>query len=102
MISDNIADVIVCGTSAIVRLHGEIDVANHDELRAALRTARASATHLSIELADVEFIDWTATAIILGTVNELRARGGQITLIGARPQVRRMLFLLGLDELLSA
>ena len=107
MISDDattatIADVLVRESSATVRLRGEIDVANHDELRAALLAARAPTTELIIELTDLAFIDWTATAIVLGTVNEVRARGGRITLVEPRPQVRRLFYLMGLDGLLSA
>ena len=97
-----IADVAVRDSSAIVCLRGEIDVANHDELRAALLAARASARELTIELAEVDFIDWTATAIIVGAINELRARGGRIELIAPRPHVCRLFRVMGLDELLSA
>ena len=97
-----IADVRVRESSAIVRLRGEIDVANHDELRAALRAARATTTELIIELTDLAFIDWTATAIVLSAVNDVRARGGRVTLVEPRPQVRRLFFLMGLDGPLSA
>ena len=97
-----IADVALQGNSAVVSLRGEIDVANHDELRAALLAARASATELIIELSDVDFIDWTAAAIVVGAVNEVRARGGRIELVEPSPQVRRLFRVMGLDELLSA
>jgi len=93
--------VAVRDSAVVLRLRGEIDLVNHEELRASLLAARAKATHLTIDMSDLAFIDNIGGGLILGAVNELRARHARVVLVGAQPSVRRLMFLLGLQDFLA-
>ena len=98
---DNVADVMVNGRHGIIRLHGEIDLASRDRVRAAFLAARGT-TQLRVDLADVTFIDVLGVAVILAAAHDLEHSGGTLTLENPRPGVTRILWLLGVDQLLAA
>ena len=83
--------------AVIVRLAGELDLYNSEEVRTALAQAiDASPRRIVVDMAAVEFIDSTA----LGVLIEARARIGQDALRLAAPQLetRRTLQVSGLDR----
>jgi anti-sigma B factor antagonist len=86
--------------ATVVRLAGELDLYNADEVRSALQRALAEGpARLVIDLSQVEFIDSTA----LGVLIETRSKLGQARLALAAPQLgtRRALQVSGLDRHLS-
>jgi anti-sigma B factor antagonist len=83
--------------AAIVRLGGELDLYNAEEVRAALVEEIAGGqTRIVIDMAEVEFVDSTA----LGVLIEVRSRLGRDGLALAAPQheTRRTLQVSGLDR----
>ena len=83
--------------ATVVRLGGELDLYNADEVRAALNQAiDAGAGRVVIDMSDVEFVDSTA----LGVLVEARSRLGRDGLALAAPQLdtRRTLQVSGLDR----
>ena len=87
-------------SAVVVRLAGELDLYNAEEVRAALTDAIASAPErLVIDMAEVDFVDSTA----LGVLIEARAKVGAERLAIAAPQLdtRRTLQVSGLDRHLS-
>lgn len=87
----------------MVRVAGEVDVSNADELRDALDSALAGLVEtdersLEIDLSEVPYIDSTGIGVLVGTVH--RADEHDIAVSVARPQrnVARVLGLLGLSE----
>jgi anti-anti-sigma factor len=83
--------------SVIVRLAGELDLYNAEEVRAALSEAIASSPdRIVIDMAEVEFVDSTA----LGVLIEARSKLGRSALVLAAPQLetRRTLQVSGLDR----
>jgi anti-sigma B factor antagonist len=86
--------------SVVVRLAGELDLYNADEVRAALAEAIAgSPNRLVVDMSEVEFVDSTA----LGVLIEARTKVGKERLALAAPQLdtRRTLQVSGLDRHLS-
>ena len=86
--------------AVVVRLAGELDLYNAEEVRAALTDAIVSSPErLVVDMADVEFVDSTA----LGVLIEARAKVGADRLAIAAPQLdtRRTLHVSGLDRHLS-
>jgi anti-sigma B factor antagonist len=80
-----------------VRLAGELDLYNADEVRSALDGALADEpSRLVIDLSRVEFIDSTA----LGVLIEARSKLGKAGLLLAAPQLetRRALEVSGLNR----
>jgi anti-anti-sigma factor len=81
----------------IVRLAGELDLYNAEDVRAALaQVIERSPRRVVVDMAAVEFIDSTA----LGVLIEARARLGADALLLAAPQheTRRTLQVSGLDR----
>ncbi len=81
----------------IVRLAGELDLYNADDVRVALAEAiETTPRRIVVDMAAVEFVDSTA----LGVLVEARARLGDDALLLAAPQLetRRTLHVSGLDR----
>jgi anti-sigma B factor antagonist len=81
----------------VLRLAGELDLYNAEEVRGALADAIASApARIVVDMTDVEFVDSTA----LGVLIEARSKLGRDGLALAAPQLetRRTLEVSGLDR----
>ena len=92
-----VRSVDTMGDSTVVRLGGELDLYNADDIRGALDAAIGSKPRrLVVDLSDVDFLDSTA----LGVLIEARAKLGADRLALASPQheVRRTLQVSGLDR----
>lgn len=90
------------GAASAVVVSGEVDVSNADELRSALDTALASsAPALTVDLAEVPYIDSTGIGVLVGAAH--RAAEKDVRLEVARPQrnVARVLGLLGVTAELN-
>ncbi len=88
------------GDAVVVRLAGELDLYNAEDVRAALAgAAEAAPNRVVVDLADVEFVDSTA----LGALIEARSKFGRDGLVLAAPQLetRRALQVSGLDRHLA-
>jgi anti-sigma B factor antagonist len=83
--------------SVVVRLAGELDLYNADDVRGALsRAIAAGPERIVVDMAAVEFVDSTA----LGVLIEARSKLGRPALVLAAPQLetRRTLQVSGLDR----
>jgi anti-sigma B factor antagonist len=83
--------------SVILRLAGELDLYNADDIRRALAQAIDSAPEkIVVDMAEVEFVDSTA----LGVLIEARSKLGRAGVLLAAPQLetRRTLQVSGLDR----
>ena len=83
--------------SVIVRLAGELDLYNADDVRTALAQAiDSSPERIVVDMAEVDFVDSTA----LGVLIEARSKLGRPGLVLAAPQLetRRTLQVSGLDR----
>jgi anti-anti-sigma factor len=83
--------------AVVVRLAGELDLYNAEEVRNALtRAIEGSPRRVVVDMADVEFVDSTA----LGVLIEARSKLGRNGIALAAPQLdtRRTLQVSGLDR----
>lgn len=84
----------------VVRVRGEIDVSNADELGAALEAAvRHRPARLVIDLSETTFMDGAAVGRIVALRRQVSA--GQCSIVLRHPQaiVRRLIAVLGVDRL---
>ena len=73
-----------------VPVHGDIDVATEPGLRRHLaRLIEGGCTRITLDLADVDFVDSTGAALILTTARSLRREGGLLTLENVPANVLR-------------
>jgi anti-anti-sigma factor len=83
----------------VVRLRGELDIANGDDLRDRLRAARRSyGDHLVLDLTDLRFMDSHGLSIIIDCYKAVSKAGGGLVLAAPRPIVRRTLEITGLHR----
>ncbi|XVQ08747.1 STAS domain-containing protein [Spirillospora sp. CA-255316] len=84
---------------AVVRLSGELDIANGDDLRERLRAVRRSyGDHLVLDLTDLRFMDSHGLSIIIDCYKAVSEAGGGLVLAAPRPIVRRTLEITGLHR----
>jgi anti-sigma B factor antagonist len=84
--------------ACIVKLGGELDLYNADNVREALSGAVAdSAERVVVDLAEVEFIDSTALGVLIEARTKLRNRGAFL-LAAPGLETRRALQISGLDR----
>ena len=77
---------------------GEIDIATAARLRERLSELAASGRPLVADLDRVRFIDSAGLAALAGAANRADARGGSLHVVCARPGVRQLFRLTGLDR----
>lgn len=82
--------------SARLRLRGELDLAGVEELCDALLLAEGLDRALTVDLADLDFIDCAATACLFRVAVRLSRAGRTLALVGDRGQVARLFDLTGI------
>ena len=97
-------DISVSGARSrpIVAVRGEIDVATSPQLRSALaELITHGATDLTLEFAQVSFVDSSGLGVLVGAFKRLRDEDkGRITITGAQPSVRKIFEITGLESAL--
>jgi anti-anti-sigma factor len=90
------------GQRSVLRLQGELDAANEDHLRCAIRTVlEQHGPHvLVLDLSALGFTDCAGLSAILWAHKHLAGRGHELVLTGIQPFVRRLLNITGLHRYL--
>ena len=87
------------GDTLVVRLTGELDLYNADELRAAVYgAAEEGPGRLVIDLSGVDFIDSTALGTILKAAAQLDESGANLGVVAPEGPVRRLLEMTNLTQ----
>jgi anti-anti-sigma factor len=90
------------GAAYDVRLVGELDLDTAGLLRDELaRVADNGATLVTLDLADLGFIDSTGLSVLITTLKRLREKEGDMILRSPTPATRKVLEITGLTELFS-
>src|SRR5690606_38106595 len=83
----------------LVAAVGEIDLATAPALRTELLTALVRySPRLVLDLSGVTFLDSTGLAVLVAVHRRARAEGGELSLAGPRPVVRKLLGITYLDR----
>jgi anti-sigma B factor antagonist len=82
----------------IVTVSGEIDIATATRLREGLVELAATGCPLVADLNQVRFIDSAGLSALVGTAKQAVARGGSLHVVCARPKIRQLFRLTGLDH----
>ena len=80
---------------------GEIDIATAARLRERLSELAAAGRPLVTDLDQVRFIDSAGLAALVGAANRAAAHGGSLHVVCARPRIRQLFRLTGLDRRLA-
>ncbi|MBO4206886.1 anti-sigma factor antagonist [Micromonospora echinofusca] len=93
--------VDVCADRRVVALFGEIDMSGADRLDDLLHETIAQAGTVEVDLERVTFIDSTVLSTLVGAHHHATDRGVDLTLVNAAGQVRRVLDMTGIMQLLG-
>ena len=86
---------------SIVYVRGELDVYTATLLRRALAELIAGgARAVVLDLRDLSFMSATGLGVLIGAARRLRHHGGSLVLRSTRPSVRKLIELLGWEEVL--
>ena len=89
-----------CPSQESLILSGEADMSVTDVLGAALHAVLAAARGVAwVDVADLRFLDVACARAMVHATRSFRADGGTVVLLDARPPVRHVLHMLGLDAL---
>ena len=92
---------VVSGDETVLRLEGELDVASGKQVEAAAALVPASARSVTIDLAELTFLDgWGVEGLAAFHAAQV-LRGRAVHLRSVRPPVRRILDILGMGAWLS-
>jgi anti-anti-sigma factor len=83
-----------------VAVRGEIDIASSDQLRSALlNLSDQGARYVTVDLADLEFIDSTGLGALIRMLKHYREQGGDLKLAAPTRPVAKVLEITSLDKL---
>ena len=90
------------GQRSVLQLRGELDAANEDQLRCAIRTVldHHGPHVLVLDLSALGFTDCAGLSAIMWARKRLAVRGHELVLTGIQPLVRRLLNVTGLNRYL--
>jgi anti-sigma B factor antagonist len=80
----------------IITVHGDLDLVSSPRLDACLTEVQDGHDRIILDLSDVDFLDTSALAVIVGHWKSLVARGGKLALAGARYRYTMALWITGL------
>jgi anti-sigma B factor antagonist len=82
--------------------HGDVDLYTAPELRAELnRLIDLGARRIVVDLTTATFIDSTTLGVLLGALKRLRPTGGELSVVCADPNIRRIFQITLLDRVFS-
>jgi anti-sigma B factor antagonist len=98
MSGDFAFEVVDVNEEHVVSLHGQLDLANADEVRDALIGIAGS--RVVVDLSDLRFLDSSGIAALLAARDKVLESGHEFEVRGAKGIVRRVLDVTGLSFLL--
>lgn len=87
--------------SSVLALGGELDIMTSPQLGDALSAISARSSSVVLDLQNLSFIDSTGLTILVVAQQRLHSTGGNLRLVGVRPNVKRVFEVTGLTEVFS-
>jgi anti-sigma B factor antagonist len=82
----------------VVRLTGDLDVSNRDQLREVLAAMlEIGPRHVIVDLSGLRFADCAGLSVLIAVHGWLAERGHALTVTAPQPIVRRLLMITGMD-----
>lgn len=96
-----IATIIHRDRETIIEAHGEIDMANGGELRAAIEPELGPGIAVVVDLSDVTYLDSTGLNVLIESRRSQHRLGGTFTVPESKPHRPRLLTVTSLEFLLG-
>lgn len=89
-------------TAASARLSGDLDIVTSDDVKRELvELIDAGHRELSLDLADIGFVDSSGLGVLVAVHRHAEAQGGSFVVRSTPPQVRRLFEITRLGDLLT-
>lgn len=86
------------GDDAVVHLAGELDISTSPDLQDTLAELTDAPRHVAVDLSELEFMDSTGLAALLGAHKTLAENGGTLELRHPNKMVVGLVQITGLDD----
>ena len=87
------------GDSHVIRVSGEVDVSNKDELNSAIADAQAQdAQEVEVDLTEVSYIDSSGIGVLVAAAHRAADAGTRFFVSHPQRNVARVLSMLGMGE----
>lgn len=86
------------GDDAVVHLAGELDISTSPDLQDALAELTNAPRRVAVDLSDLEFMDSTGLAALLGAHKALSEHGGTLELRHPSKMIVNLVQITGLDD----
>ena len=87
------------GDSRVIRVSGEVDVSNKDELNAAIADAQAQNVHeVEVDMTEVSYIDSSGIGVLVAAAHRASDAGTRFFVSHPQRNVARVLSMLGMGE----
>ncbi len=86
------------GSATVISIRGDLDIVTSPGLDECMAEVSHQSKQLVLDLAEVEFMDTSALAVIVGHWKKLEAGGGTLSLAGARYRYTKTLWITGLAD----
>ncbi|MGQ0624073.1 MAG: STAS domain-containing protein [Sporichthyaceae bacterium] len=93
-------ETVVDGPTTVLRLHGRLTMVVAPSLQSAVDEVVGDGACVILDLAAIEFIDSSGLGAVIAALNTAREGGGDLRIAAPQPQVRTVLGLTNLDQLL--
>lgn len=86
----------------VIKIVGELDLVVADKLKKQIdeKLNEGIIKNLIINLEKVTFIDSSGLGMIIGRYKKMSAKNGKIFIVGAKPNVEKILFFSGINKLI--
>lgn len=75
----------------VIRLQGEIDLFNADQIREQIEAAVDGFVRISLDVSDVEYLDSQALRLLTSVSETAAARGAELEVVAVKGSIARML-----------
>jgi len=89
------------GTAQVVVVHGEVDLATADALRAEVRGASERSDIVVLDLREVSFMDTQGLAVVIEAQQAAADGGGRFVIARAPDRVHKLFDMIGLTQRLT-
>jgi anti-sigma B factor antagonist len=89
------------GDCMVITIRGDLDIVTSPQLDECLSAAESSHIRIILDLTQVDFLDTSALAVIVGHWKKAEAAGGTLALAGARYRYTKTLWITGLADKLT-
>ncbi len=85
----------------VITIRGDLDIVASPQLDECLTVAETTHSRIILDLTQVDFLDTSALAVIVGHWKKAEAAGGTLALAGARYRYTKTLWITGLADKLT-